>query len=293
MDTIQTLRKRIHTTEELQSIVKTMKSLSAASINQYDRAVAAVSEYRKAIELGLQIVFKNHLPERQEQSDKSLRTAIILFGSDYGLCGRFNDQVVDFATSTISQGAVNSDPVRWLICGVKAAMRLEANGVVADQVYTLPGSVAGLSEKVGDILGQLDEWRNQDLVDQAILFYNHRGQSSAVDPVSKHLWPADYEYLRALSLLPWESRNIPMVTMRRPALLSSLIRQHLFVITFQAGAQSMAAEHAARLSAMQGAERNISETLQDMNADFRRVRQDAITTELIDIISGYQAIQPG
>jgi F-type H+-transporting ATPase subunit gamma len=74
------------------------------------------------------------------------------------------------------------------------------------------------------------------------------------------------------------------------ALLSSLVREHLFVSIFRAGAESMASEHATRLAAMQAAERNIGEHLDEMNGVFHRARQQAITEELLDIISGYETL---
>jgi F-type H+-transporting ATPase subunit gamma len=74
------------------------------------------------------------------------------------------------------------------------------------------------------------------------------------------------------------------------ALFSSLIREYLFISLFRAFAESLASENASRLASMQGAERNIEEMLHELNADFQKQRQMAITEELLDIVSGFEAL---
>jgi F-type H+-transporting ATPase subunit gamma len=73
-------------------------------------------------------------------------------------------------------------------------------------------------------------------------------------------------------------------------LLSALLRHFFPVALFRAFAESAASEHASRLQAMQAAGRNIEERLDDLRAEFHRRRQDAITAELLDIVSGYEAL---
>ncbi len=74
-------------------------------------------------------------------------------------------------------------------------------------------------------------------------------------------------------------------------LLSWLIRQQLFVSVYRIGVRSLASEHASRLASIQTAERNIAERLDELSAAYRRTRQDAITSELMDIVSGAEAMQ--
>jgi F-type H+-transporting ATPase subunit gamma len=74
-------------------------------------------------------------------------------------------------------------------------------------------------------------------------------------------------------------------------MLSSLIREHLFVGLFRACADSMASENASRLASMEGAEKNINEMLDDLDARYRRQRQTAITGELLDLVAGFDALR--
>ena len=74
-------------------------------------------------------------------------------------------------------------------------------------------------------------------------------------------------------------------------LLSSLIRQHLFIVLYSACAESLAGEHASRLVSMQVAEKNIKERLESLTATFRQQRQNQITEELLDVVSGFEALE--
>jgi len=72
--------------------------------------------------------------------------------------------------------------------------------------------------------------------------------------------------------------------------LQALIREYLFVLLFQACAESLASENASRLAAMQRAEKNIKEILEDLNRTFHRIRQEAIDEELFDVVAGFEAL---
>jgi len=91
----------------------------------------------------------------------------------------------------------------------------------------------------------------------------------------------------------WPSRSLPLWTMPRERLFAALLRQYLIVSIFRAGAEALASENASRLASMQGAERNIEDSLGDLRLQFHQHRQMAITGELLDIISGFEALQGG
>jgi F-type H+-transporting ATPase subunit gamma len=82
-----------------------------------------------------------------------------------------------------------------------------------------------------------------------------------------------------------------MVSPHWQPLLSALIRQYLFVALHRATVESLASENAARLSSMQAAEKNIEERLTDLTAEYRQQRQNSITGELLDIVSGFEALK--
>jgi alternate F1F0 ATPase F1 subunit gamma len=93
-----------------------------------------------------------------------------------------------------------------------------------------------------------------------------------------------YDWRRRLAGLPWPTGNLPEVVGGSSATLRALIREYLFVSLFRACAESLASENASRLAAMQRAEKNIDELLEDLNGTFHRLRQSGIDEELFDVI---------
>lgn len=291
METLETLGKRIATTTDLQSIVRTMKALSSVSIRQYERAAAAQSAYRQTIERGLQVVLRTLPFPRETAARGDVRTAAIVFGSDHGLCGAFNEQICRFARHTMERRVDNAWDRRYLAVGMQAAARLDAMGQAIDSAISLPGSVGGLTSTVHDILRTIENWQDEHDIACVVLFRNARESSAPASPAMIQLLPLDLAWLRSLTDQPWPSRVLPNHTMDGPTLFASLIREHLFSSVFRAAAESMAAEHATRLASMQAAERNIQEHLEAMNGTYRRRRQEAITEELLDVVAGFESLQ--
>jgi F-type H+-transporting ATPase subunit gamma len=95
---------------------------------------------------------------------------------------------------------------------------------------------------------------------------------------------------RKLAELPWPTGSLPEVMGGGTATLRALIREYLFVSLFRACAESLASENASRLAAMQRADKNIDELLEDLNRTFHRLRQSGIDEELFDVISGFEAL---
>lgn len=291
METLETLGRRIATTEDLGSIVRTMKSLSAVSIRQYERAVEALRDYSRTIEAGMQVVLGHDTLPVPETGRSKGRTIVIVFGSDHGLCGRFNREIVRHARHHSRECGSGEDHILHLVAGARAAAQLEAAGERIQRSFPLPGSVAGLTGTAENILLEIDALRSRQAVARVLVFNNMRSEDSTATPDGAQLLPLDPQWLRRLAGRRWPSRALPAFTMEPQALFAALVRQHLFIGLFRAGAESAASEHATRLAAMQAAERNIEDHLTEMSTAFRRVRQAAITEELLDVVAGFEALE--
>lgn len=290
METLEILRRRIETTESLQSIVRTMKSLAAVSIRLYEQAAASVHEYTDTVELGLQIALQSQPPDTRSTEEKGDRFGFIVFGSDHGLCGRFNDVIADFAVRQW-QDRSGRDRGVVLVLGAQSASRLSTMGITADSTLSLPGAIEGLSSTCREILIRIEKWRATRDVRRVFLLHNRRTADATAAPQATRLIPVDPRFLTRLSGRTWPSRSLPAFTMAREELLSSLLRQYFFISVFRAGVESLASEHATRLASMQAAERNIDERLEEMHGDYRRRRQQAITEELLDVVAGAEALR--
>jgi F-type H+-transporting ATPase subunit gamma len=295
MESLELLHRQLGGLEDLRTIVKTMKALSGASIRQYEQAVAALGGYYRAVERGLFVALQDtaHDPGLARPKSRPGRLGAIVFGSDHGLCGRFNEDIAEYALARLASMA--DDPVdrRVLAVGSRAALNLEHAGQTIEEDFLVPSSAAQITLTVQQILLKVDEWRAQADVSTVHLFYNGHTGGRGRRPTHFQLLPVDLAALRKLPEGRWPSRSLPTFSMDRDRLLSRLIHQYLFVAVARACAESQASEHASRLSAMQSAERNLDDRLHDVTASYRRARQGVITAELLDVVAGFEAITAG
>jgi F-type H+-transporting ATPase subunit gamma len=290
MQTLESLHRHIETTVDLRTIVKTMKTLAAVSIHQYENASAALADYARTVEMGLQVILRKHLALLNVESETCCSAAVIL-GSDHGLCGRFNEDLVRLVTEQLLCCGQSLSQVPLLVVGAKVAAKLEAQGGLADPVLAWPGSVEGLSETVQSLLIRLDTMLAVRPGARILIFHNRRSDEIAAQPHITQLLPLDKAHMLGLVKHPWPSRCLPTFTMEFDRLFAALVRQHLFVALFKAAAESVASEQASRLLAMQAAERNIDQHLDEVNAEYRMQRQQQITDEIIDVLSGFEAMR--
>jgi len=284
--TLESLRKQIDSAEDMQSIVRVMKSLSAVSITAYQRAAERLRLYQEVIDRGLHAVLMSGAIRLEGDAREEGRSGLIVFGSDRGLCGGFNEMVVKQACDWLN--ARGDAPI--LAIGQRGAARLEAEGHMPDEVFMQAGSVSGLSKLVEAILVAVDDWRQRRGVERVVTMFNLEARRGTVRPTAETILPVDRGELRRIAGRDWPSNQLPGFDGSAEKVFSELIRERLYTALMRAGAESLAAEHAKRLSAMQAAERNITEKVDDLQAAFRRRRQDAITEELMDIVAAYESV---
>ena len=289
MLTLEDLKNRIESTEDLQSVVKTMKALAAVNIRQYERAVESLHDYNKAVEMGLQVILQNKadLPIRARRAPQD-RLGSVIFGSDQGMCGPLNDQVVSYAISAMDELRIQERVI--LAVGERVKGRLEDAGQPVTDYFSLPSSVTGITPHVQDLLVELERWQSEKELHHVFLFYSLHQTGASYRSHHVHLLPVDEAWLGRLREKPWPTRTLPTYTLGWDSLFSALIREYLFISLFRAFAESLASENASRLASMQAAEKNIEEQLSELRKQFHQMRQRAITEELLDIVSGFEAL---
>jgi len=125
MQTLESLKRSIKNVQDLESVVRTMKTLAAVSIRQYEQAVESLTEYDRTIEVGMRMVLWNVPPEaglRNSQSDGECGAIVI--GSDQGMCGQFNEQITSYALEIVEQEDVAAARWRFLTIGARVSGRL-------------------------------------------------------------------------------------------------------------------------------------------------------------------------
>ena len=292
-DTSASMRRKIAGAGDLQSVVRTMKTVAASGIGQYEKSVSALAGYYRAVELGLGVCFREGGPAppiaaRKEQTGARAIGAVV-FGSDQGLVGQFNDVVADYAVQTLA--AMPGKPEVWAV-GERVHERLADAGLPLMGVFTVPNSVRAITPLVGRILLENEARQGRGELAELHLFHNRPLSGPVYEPVSQRLFPLDETWRRKLAALPWPAGNLPEVIGGGTATLRALIRGYLFVSLFRACAESLASENASRLAAMQRADKDIDELLEDLNRTFHRLRQNGIDEELSDVTSGFEALTP-
>ena len=290
-NTTASLRRKIGGAGDLQSVVRTMKAVAASSIGQYEKSVHALADYYRTVELGLGACFRESGPALliAERKGKTVAGAIgaVVFGSDQGLVGQFNDVVADYAVKTLA--ALPAKAEVWAV-GERVHERLADAGLPLMGLFSVPNSVTAITPLVGQILVESEARQRHGEVTELHLFHNRPTSGAVYAPVGQRLLPLDEQWRRKLAELPWPTKSLPEVMGGGTATLRALIREYLFVSIFQACAESLESENASRLAAMQRADKNIDELLEDLNRTFHRLRQDGIDEELFDVVSGFEAL---
>ncbi len=290
METLEQLQRQRESLEQLRGIVKTMKVLSAASIHQYEQAADSLASYYQTVERGLYVVLRELPSPPNHDTDASCPPAAVVFGSDHGLCGRFNEDISHYALEQLGTLTQGTDQHRLLAIGGRVAASLEQEGQTLEATYPTPGSAGQITATAQRILLAIDDWRHKHGVGRVYLFYNRHSRSRAYIPTAVELLPVNLARLRQLDKQAWPSRSLPTFTMEPTQLFRQLLHQYLFVTLFRACAESQASEHAGRLAAMQAAQRNLDEHRDEVTLNYRHARQNAITAELLDVVSGFATI---
>lgn len=289
-ETTESLRRKIDRANDLQSVVRTMKALAASSIGQYEKSVSALFDYYRTVELGLEVCFREIAPsvpaERKRQKNAG-SIGVIVFGSDQGLVGQFNDIIADYAVKKLA--GMPGKPQVWAV-GERVYSRLADANMPLIGLFTVPNSVKAITPLIGQILVESEKLRSQNEETELHLFYNRHKTRATYEPVSQRLLPLDEIWRRELVEHSWPTRNLPEIIGDSTATLRALIREYLFVSLFRACAESLASENASRLAAMQRADKNIDELLEDLSGTFYRLRQSGIDEELFEVISGFEAL---
>jgi F-type H+-transporting ATPase subunit gamma len=297
MTTPELLKNTIKSIQDLYSVVKTMKTLAAVSIRQYEQAVESLAEYNRTVEMGWQILLQsryfageplslnfNHLPET--------KLGVIVFGSDQGLCGQFNEQIAEYTLKYL-QTLPRTEKIITAVMGSRLLPYLKTTTYPITEQFIVPSSVVAIGETVQEIVLVLEKWQQTEGISKICLFYNQPTSGASYRSCSQQLLPLDRDWLLALEQKKWSTAVVPTFTMDWQQLLSELISQHLFVSLYRALAASLASENASRLAAMQSAQKNIEERLDELNAQYRLQRQSIITSELLDVVSGFEALTKG
>lgn len=264
---------------ELLDIVGAMRSLASMRVQEAHRALPAIRRYAEtmAAAIGSALLL---MPEPKLEGGAARgRRAFILCTAEHGFVGGFNarlldaaERVLDFGDTLLvlgSRGAALARERRWTTAWARS-MATRPGGV--------PETIRPLTEELYPLIARGHITR----VD--VLFARHRqGGGSIIE--RRQLLPLD---LASFALK--QPRLPPLHNLAPDVLFEKLVADYVFASLTDAAVESLAAENAARFAAMGSAHDNVSKKLEELRQDARQARQDEITTELLDLVTGAEAM---
>jgi F-type H+-transporting ATPase subunit gamma len=288
-ETLELLQRRLRTAGELKSIVRTMKTLAAVSIVPCERAVRSLTDYCRTVELGLGVCLEHidTLSSTNEHNAGMDHTGLVVFGSDQGMVGQFNEVLADFVLDELR--SIPGEKVLWPV-GEQIAWRIVTPGLDRMALHSVPDTVAHITPLIAGLLGAIQQSREDRRVNRVLVFHNQPSGGKSYRPSRQQLVPFDKEWLREITARKWPTKMIPQVMPVEAETLAALLREYLFVSLFRACAESLASESASRLAAMQAAEEKVSDLIGQLQLGFNQARQNSIDEELFDVVTGYEAL---
>lgn len=291
MATQESLVRKMKSVDELRSIVRTMKAMAAANLHQYERAVESLEDYHHTVALGLQIVLGKGRAKRPHKHlvVKTGSLLAVVIGTDYGFAGQFNEEIIRHALTVLDRDQTTTHVIA---VGGQAADGLNKVQRKIAAAFPLPSSLAGINPLVQRLALEIEQIRTTQDVEEVLLLFNRPSASTTYTQQTTRLFPVLFDDVLG-DARKWPSRSLPMYTVGYAQMLQALVREYIYVSIYRSIALSMAGENVSRLAAMHAAVKKIEEVSENLTMEYRQKRQNAITGELLDILSGFEALSPG
>ena len=287
MASLKSIKKRIVSVKNTRQITKAMKMVSAAKLRRAQENVVAARPYAKKLGEVLQNLAANLEGDLHPLLEKreAKKLLLIVLTSDRGLCGGFNTNLCKAADRYIKENASSYEQISVMTVGRKGYEFLKSRYTVYknfSNVLAKPNyqTAVMLAQEVidGFVAGEYD---------QVELLYNSFRTVMTQDITFQQMLPVEPEEKGASEETPVEFSYEPSVG----ELLAEILPKNIEVQIFKAMLETVAGEHGARMTAMDSASKNANEMIGKLTLQYNRARQAAITTELMEIISGSESIK--
>jgi F-type H+-transporting ATPase subunit gamma len=273
---------RIDGIRELGAVVNAMKGIAAARAHVARGQVAAVDSFAATIAVAMSLVLgpnieKTGIAETDSDQDAGNRMGLLVFCAEQGFAGAFSERVLDSISETI-------DNETLFLIGTRGLSIATARGLTPHWNAPLPSHTPGIPKLAGEITTAIYRAvadRRIDCLD--VIFTGWQAGRPAL--VRQRLFPID------LADLPPTSRDRPLMQLSPSTLIASLGQDYFNAQVCKAALHAFAAENEARMEAMSSAGTQIARELVTFQATLRRVRQEAITAEIIELGTGAVAAQ--
>ncbi len=292
MANLKDIRNRIQSVKNTQQITRAMKMVSAAKLRRAQQNIQNLRPYAKhilSVISDIAITQRVHHPLLMGKSDPK-NVLLVVLTSDRGLAGGFNNNINRFAHKFYKENQGKYDKLDFLFVGRKGSDFFRARNIQG--VQTILNLAREVSYNMASgVAAQLINDFTVGGYDAIYIIYNEFKSAISQNVVCERLLPVDYK-----SETQGETGKVPfskdLIFEPEPELIiDQLLKKHFAVQVYRAMAESVAAEHGARMAAMENATKNAGEMIRMMTLTYNKLRQASITTELIEITSGAEALK--
>lgn len=292
MPNLKDIRNRIQSVKNTQQITRAMKMVSAAKLRRAQNNIQNLRPYAKQM---LEVIAHVAATQRIEHPLLSSQTEgkkvlMVVLTSDRGLAGGFNNNINRFAYKYYLDNKDKYAQLDFLFIGRKGADFFKSRRVTGiDNIQNLAREIS--FTMASNVAGRLIESFTNGGYDSIHLIYNEFKSAIAQVVTCEQLLPVDISKVE-VSAEAKAGFSKDLIFEPAPELIiEDLLRRHFSVQVYRAMCESVAAEHGARMAAMENATKNAGEMIRNMTLTYNKLRQASITTELIEITSGAEALK--
>ncbi|MEA3264488.1 MAG: F0F1 ATP synthase subunit gamma [Pseudomonadota bacterium] len=292
MASLKELKGRINSVKSTQKITKAKQMVAAAKLRKAQTAAEAARPYAARLatvmgSLAAKITVSENSPKLLAGTGKDQVHLLVVANSDKGLCGAFNSNIVKAAMVKARALEAEGKTVLFYLVGRKGravVRRLYPKAVLAmfDTTDVREPGFAEAQKIANELVALYDEGK----FDVAHLFYSRFQSALAQIPTEQQIIPVPAPKVAASS----SDGAVVEYEPEEEAILAELLPRYLRTQLFGALLENQASEQGASMTAMDNATRNAGELIQKLTIQYNRSRQAAITTELIEIIAGAEAL---
>ena len=289
MPSLKDLKIRINTVKSTQKITSAMKMVASAKLKKAQEKAESGRPYAtkmsKIVSTLASKVNKESGPKLLFGNGQDKNVLIVAVSADRGLCGGFNNNISKEVRKRVNELESNNKNVKLILIGRKVGTVLKRE--MGDRII---GSFSGIQgdnvsfSKISPITLQILSLFEENTVDTVELFFNRFKSIISQVVTKKPLIPAEIDSLKD------EDQSIYEYEPEEEIILNELLPRNLSTQLYSALLESSAGELAARMTAMDNATRNAGDLIDRLTLEYNRTRQAFITKELIEIISGAEAV---
>lgn len=268
---------------ELLEIIAALRAIAAVQMQQSQRSLDAIRDYSGIIRSALAEA-ATLMPEEGTDADagSAASPGLVVFCSEHGFCGAFNEALIN----AVAEASKSEPNLRVIFVGTRGAQRASERGLLSTLILPMATHSGGVTATARRVAAELYRM----FISQTL---------TSVEAIFTREAAGQYAELVRLKLLPLEASTVeknqtrltPIVNMKPRRLFDELAEEYMFAILESAAMESFASENGARFRTMEAAHENISNKATELNRTMSRMRQEAVTTEILDLIGGFEAMK--